>query len=234
MTSIRIIGCSHTQGIEHLERYGSNWVHYYRDKVDPSIPIYNYAQGGTSVVWHSFILSMLKNKYPNDIYITQLTTPGRYSWWDENINQDNLVDKCYSSVQLRENLVEYMIRPQEPPTVHWFNSGVVYSENPDEQQLSSSDLEFAKAYYDRDNPIHKWTMYVHYLESNSDYCFFHEDSKPIAYKNRVATNKEFDTSEQYIGKSFAEHFIDGGKHLSDYGNERVSDMVYQKTLEMLK
>ena len=87
--NIRIFGCSFTQGIENLERFGSNWVHFLKRRVGDKVIIYNYSQAGTGASWHSFLLSQIKLKYPNDIYIIQLTTPGRYAWWPNETIQTN-------------------------------------------------------------------------------------------------------------------------------------------------
>jgi hypothetical protein len=233
MRNIRILGCSFTQGIENLERHGSNWVHYFRDLVDTKYTIYNYSQAGTGVMWHSYILNKLKKKYPDDIYICQITNPGRYAWWPEHMDINNFEMICFDrEISFADGLKEYLINHEK---VTFFNFGVVYNRKPEDQRLKDSDLQFARDYYDRTNTTHHWAINVNYMINNSDYSFFHLQGTKEKYLNYISSEHIIFSSEEMIGSEiFKKEIIDGGKHLSNNGNKMVAEHVYKNIKGKLK
>lgn len=79
---IYCFGCSFTQGVEE-----SNFTSYVHSlaKLLPEYDFYNYGAGGTSELFHSYLLRTLPDKQPNDISIFQITSMGRLTWWN-NVN----------------------------------------------------------------------------------------------------------------------------------------------------
>ena len=241
MPNIRIFGCSFTQGIENLDRYGSNWVHRFIDKLNNNkTEIYSYAQAGTGVMWHSYIFSQVKKTYPDDIYICQITNHGRYAWWKEpenyleeykdyDIFYNNLF---YKTINLRKNLHETLLNSNN---VKMFNYGVVFHQH-DNTHLKSDDLEFAKNYYQRSNELNNWAIGARYLIDNCDLAYFHHECTMNDYKTIFGNNVYIPTSiETQMGSDkFKSHIIDDGDHFNDEGNKKVAQFVYDNIKDKIK
>lgn len=232
MTALRIFGCSFTQGIESLS-YGSNWVHYLREKIDDDIEIYSYAQAGTGSPFHSYLFSQVKKNFPNDIYIAQLTNPGRYVWWKENKKDTFAEYKDYDAfynnvfketISHKKNLYETLT---DSTRVHLFNYGIVYVQYKN-SLITTSDIQFAEAYYDRSNENNTWAISSKYLVDNSDFSYFHHKVTMNEYETIFGNNVHIPTSiETQMGSDkFKSHIIDAGDHFDAQGNQFVANYVY--------
>lgn len=245
MPNIRIFGCSFTQGIENLDRYGSNWVHYFRDIVGNEYHIYNYSQAGSGVNFHSYLLSQYKAKYPNDVYICQLTTPGRWNWWSKNIITDKIestddinyhnpdfqnVIFSHVATEYHSNLTEFF---RDVSRIKQFNYGAIFS-NEQPKTVPLNDIAFAKEFYRRSDDIQEWATHVYYLISNSDFSYFHLDEDKETYKNRMGLKSVPMSIQTELGRNlFNDFIIDEGNHLNDLGNKKVAEFVYDNIKEKL-
>lgn len=213
MTSknVAIFGCSWSQGIK--EKNFDNWV-LRLSKLFPEYNFYNFAAGGTSIVYHTHLLEEILKTKKFDIKIFQITSPGRFTWWQPHDIMELVEQKTSNYYCLQENYGRFVDR---------INTGTILS-----NKFIKSDRKkhnFGIEYYKRltDDQIRlDHVAYVNYIKDMVDFRFYH----------RKAYEKDSVSIITELGeKRFKELIIDDGDHFGAAGNEWQTNWIANKLKE---
>lgn len=211
---IAVFGCSWSQGL-YTHKF-DNWVTQL-SYLYPEHTFYNFALGGTSTSFHTYLLEEARKFINIDISIFQHTSPGRFTWWEPFSLDTSLVKKTDNLYVLDENRSNYVKRIN-PGTI---SSRVFRKSDPKTQK-------FGDAYYERLN--HEQIaldakVYANYVTHLTDLQIQHvnylEDNTPTVY---TALGE----------KQFKRYIIDDGKHFGPKGNvwqaTWVNDLLKERGL----
>lgn len=205
---IAVFGCSWSQGLQNLNNF-DNWVKHLAKK-RPEYDFYNFGCGGTSIVYHVYLLDLITKREDFDHIIFQVTSASRYTWWqphqlDEIIEQQ---DKNYWAIA--KDYGKYIDRI----TMGSLQKGA----------LDKKTQQFANEYYRRlsnDQIEIEYKVYIEFAKARSDLLFF--------YKKGL---QEGDLSIQSTlgDEKFYNFVADDGDHFNKAGNEWQASWI-NKQLE---
>jgi lysophospholipase L1-like esterase len=201
---IYCFGCSFTQGVGH-----GDWVNYttYLSELLPNYDVYNYGVGGSSELFHAYLMRTLPEKTSEDVTILQLTSIGRFTQWND-INYHTAFE------QQTEDLWK-LDRKIITQNVQCITYGMLDRKN-------YPDYKFIKMYYERTTRLYekeKFAANVYYASQFFDYAFFH----------RISKLKQYDSFQDSITDGKWNSFVvDDGCHFNEDGAKEEARWVYEK------
>lgn len=200
---IYCFGCSFTEGVEANNFI--SWVDFLA-KLLPDYDFFNYGVGGTSELFHAYLLRTLPEKQDSDISIFQITSHSRMTWWNQidfhklmHHNKDNIY-------KLNRDIVFQ--------NFDRVNIGVL-------SQPRDKNYKFAKTYYKKMTKIYHSENYranIRYASDFFDYAFNH----------RKCTAFNYDSFHDSItGNEWKKYIIDEGDHFDEIGCEQEANWVFE-------
>lgn len=202
---IYCFGCSYTEGINN-----NNWISYvqYLAELCPEYDIYNYGVGGTSELFHTYLMNTLPEKTPQDISIFQITSMGRLTWWNYDTYHANLDHKTNNIWRLNSTFVRKNI------------GRITYGTLNDN---TDSQYKLAKIYYKQvTQPFEneKFSANIFYASQFFDYAFFH--------RKATIKNANYDSFKDSItDKQWKRYVMDAGSHFNEVGSKEEAHWVYE-------
>lgn len=204
---IYCFGCSFTQGVKE-----SNFTSYVHSlaKLLPEYDFYNYGAGGTSELFHSYLLRTLPDKQPNDISIFQITSMGRLTWWNDFDLHNAIRYRYENNYELNSTTV--------CKNVDTINYGISSG------NYDSPNQNFAKQYYNitTDNyHSENFRANIFYASQYFDYAFTHRSNIDID------SHIEYDSyCDSISDKEWNSYLIDHGDHFNLNGCNAEAEWVY--------
>ena len=204
---IHIFGCSFVEGqIRETECLtGRSNFPEYLSLLAPNLKIYNWGVSGTSINYHLYLSSKVKQFYNtlDDVYILKCTTPGRLTSWKV------LEDHYFESPKEITSNYHYQHVPRKKFKVHNLRQ-----ETPD--QLANYyflNLEWKQLDFE-------YTVSLGYAENNFDFVYSHHDET------------KFPCIRKILGKEKYQKYIkDDGRHFGDDGNKWEAQWLFKKLTE---
>lgn len=203
MKSIGVYGCSWSQGIyPKLD----NWVRHLA-KLMPDYTFYNYGLGGTDFVYHSYLLDQTVHLHDKTIF--QVTSQGRFTWWDDHsiagymAQQDDTVVALYGPID---------------DVVHRINHGIVYGNS----NLSATDKLFGGGYYERITQYQlqfEMESAISLIKPKVDLCFTHREYN---------LNTEIPSMQTLAASNYTKFLMDDGDHFNYNGNAWQAKLIYDQ------
>lgn len=206
--NIAVFGCSWTQGLK--DKDFDNWV-FRLSKCFPQHNFYNFAAGGTSIVYHTHLLEQILKSTKFDYKIFQVTSPGRFTWWQPHNALDLIEQKTDNYYCLQEDYGRFVDR---------INTGTILSKK--FVKLDRKKHNFGVEYYKRltDEQIRLDNIaYVSYIKDKVDFHFYHRKSYE---KNSFSILTELGDDK------FNKFVIDDGDHFGEEGNQWQADWIIDK------
>ena len=228
--NIATFGCSFTSGLKREGRY--NWVNFYAKKY-PQHTFYNLAYPGSSLAFQIFLMKELKKRVQIDKVIFQITTPFRFTYFNDykNFNILNLETKDnvkFISLEYNDNID--VVHPGLLEPSIW--------QNPIAKLKEPRIRKFTEEYLSKissEVETVEYSSLIQWLAPQVDFIFFHrepsrfieerigEKRKPIPeLDNITCLEKEISSG------AFIDFAIDNQYHFSEDGARWEADWIDSK------
>jgi hypothetical protein len=194
---IAVIGCSWSSG-------ENNWVQILSTKY-PNHHFTNFSVCGVSIEYQTYILDKIKNNF--DLVLFQITSLGRFTFWENHDINNFLYNESTNLKQIDEEIYKFVKR---------INYGVILKKP---YYMPDDVHKFGQKYYsiiNREQLDLDYKLYTQYIKNQADLCFFH----------RKGIDKTDLSVLEKLGKdNFYKYTIDDGDHFSNEGNIWVSNWI---------
>lgn len=230
--NIATFGCSFTSGLKREGGY--NWVNFYAKKY-PQHTFYNLAYPGSSLAFQIFLMKELKKRVQIDKVIFQITTPFRFTYFNDYKNFDILNLETSDNVKF--------ISLEYNDNIDAIHPGLLYPsiwQNSIAQRKELRIRKFAEDYVSRASRSSEvetveYSVLTQWLAPQVDFIFFHREPsrfieertgqkrKPIPeVDNIICLEKEINSGK------FIDFAIDNQFHFSEEGARWEADWVDSK------
>jgi len=205
---IAVFGCSWSQGVASLNNF-DNWVKHLAKK-RPEHDFYNFGCGGTSIVYHAYLLDSITRREEFDHIIFQVTSPGRYSWWQPHKLNEMIERQDDNYWAVARGYGKYVQRV----TMGSLQKGA----------LDKKTQKFANEYYKRlsdDQKDIEYKVYIEFAKARSDLVFFHRkglQEGDLSVKSILGDDK------------FYSFVSDDGDHFGVEGNQWTANWVNKRLI----
>jgi hypothetical protein len=214
---IAIFGCSWTHGVGQIEKY-INWPYFFAQKY-PNTEITNYAVAASSVLFQIHQMSIVKKTNPADLYIFQITRPGRFTYWEpESKFFDHLESASPNLKQYYHGIFQSVQCLTAPLTTQTAN-----------MNNKQKSIDFAKHYYKNANDETfdlEWELALDYIKDNTDFCFLQTEGE-----DRFVT--DIPCVEDILGREKCQAWWEAGTHFGRDGLQWVADWVDDNVKDMI-
>lgn len=213
MTNLYTFGCSWTAGtIPDFHSWSRELA-----IIRPDITVKDYSQGGTSVKWSVSQLYRLRNQIKDGISVFQITSPGRVTYVNQNINYDKL---RIHRIKNYYNFVSHTCHEMLCFNANYkLTNNIYYDKNQidflHELTYDSLDLELEML---------EWKMYIDYAAWGSNFIYF-QNSGDLKTYELLGGSKMPAVDNYFSKKQLSGWTIDNGGHLDKEGSGEIAKWV---------
>lgn len=209
---IYTFGCSFTYGCKGWDYTVTSWVEELAKKY-PHLNFDDYSYPGTSLEFSAYHFDRLyKTRSPNDKFIFQVTTPFRYTAW-----QDHMFSKRKYRMAKLENYTKFVPDLNQDIKIYHPSSA-------NQGNHINTDMKFHKMYYKHQNielEFIKQESIIHYINDRADFTFLQRCDYPVA-RDVVAVNTVL-SEDGYMNYTW-----DAGQHFNEEGCKWQADWISEQ------
>ena len=219
---LAVFGCSWSYGTTQkldIKESQPNWVRCLA-KIRPDISITNFAFGGTSIQFSSYLFDNYAKEY--DYTIFQITNPYRLTLWSDNFDFQKHLIKYEDNLTQFDNQIYEVIHNISPARIDNNVSWKVLFEK------SRQAINFGKQYYkyvDRKYLWFEYKMFVEHIAKQADLTFFHQYYPMQSFKDETFSIQKILSPQQYQS-----YLLDDGDHFNQDACDWQANYINDKYL----
>jgi len=199
--TIYTFGCSFTYGCKGWDYSVTSWVEELA-KMHTNIIFDDYSYPGTSLEFSAYHFDRLyKTRAPDDKFIFQITTPFRYTAWEDHM----FSKRKYRQSKLK-NYTKFIPELNQDIKIYHPSSA-------NQGNHINTNMKFHKMFYKQHNKeleFIKQEAIIGYIGERADYTFFQRSDYPVG--------RHIPSINKILGESEYDKFVwDYGQHFNDEG-----------------